>query len=122
MRVFEQVKESYRFALAKFIARRNFSLACVAVLILLSSAMLFVVGEDFFPRVDAGMMSLHVRMPTGTRVEHTEYMVDNIERTIRTVIPEDELAGISDNIGLPLSFVLAYYHDRFDWPHGCRTF
>src|SRR5712671_1413872 len=106
---FEQVKESYRFALAKFIARRNFSLVCVAVLILLSSAMLFVVGEDFFPRVDAGMMSLHVRMPTGTRVEHTEYMVDNIERTIRTVIPEDELAGISDNIGLPLSFVLAYY-------------
>src|SRR6266481_2478733 len=106
---FEQVKESYRFALAKFIARRNFSLACVTVLILLSSAMLFVVGEDFFPKVDAGMMSLHVRMPTGTRVEHTEYMVDNIERTIRTVIPEDELAGISDNIGLPLSFVLAYY-------------
>src|SRR5882757_2127344 len=106
---FEQVKESYRFALAKFIARRNFSLVCVAALILLSSAMLFVVGEDFFPRVDAGMMSLHVRMPTGTRVEHTEYMVDNIERTIRTVIPEDELAGISDNIGLPLSFVLAYY-------------
>ena len=106
---FEQVKESYRFALAKFIARRSFSLACVAVLIVLSSAMLFVVGEDFFPRVDAGMMSLHVRMPTGTRVEHTEYMVDNIERTIRTVIPEDELAGISDNIGLPLSFVLAYY-------------
>src|SRR5882672_7213702 len=106
---FEQVKESYRFALAKFIARRNFSLGCVAVLIVLSSAMLFVVGEDFFPKVDAGMMSLHVRMPTGTRVEHTEYMVDNIERTIRTVIPEDELAGISDNIGLPLSFVLAYY-------------
>src|SRR4029077_5925115 len=78
---FEQVKESYRFALAKFIARRNFSLACVTVLILLSSAMLFVVGEDFFPKVDAGMMSLHVRMPTGTRVEHTTYMVDNIERT-----------------------------------------
>src|SRR6266853_1127805 len=52
---FEQVKESYRFALAKFIARRNFSLACVTVLILLSSAMLFVVGEDFFPKVDAGM-------------------------------------------------------------------
>src|SRR5260370_389407 len=106
---FERVKESYRFALAKFIARRNFSLGCVAILILFSLAMLFVVCEDFFPRIDAGMMSLHVRMPTGTRVEHTEYMVDNIERTIRTLIPEDELAGISDNIGLPLSFVLAYY-------------
>jgi CzcA family heavy metal efflux pump len=107
---FEQVKHSYRFALAKFIARRNFSLACVAILILSSLAMLLVVGEDFFPTIDAGMMSLHVRMPTGTRVEHTEFMVDNIERTIRTVIPADELQGISDNIGLPISYDLAFYH------------
>jgi CzcA family heavy metal efflux pump len=107
---FERIKESYRFALAKFIARRTFSLACIAILILFSLAMLFVVGEDFFPHVDAGMMSLHVRMPTGTRVEHTEYMVDDIERTIRTVIPEDELEGISDNIGLPISYDLAFYH------------
>ncbi len=107
---FEQVKHSYRFALAKFIARRNFSLACVAILILSSLAMLLVVGEDFFPTIDAGMMSLHLRMPTGTRVEHTEFMVDNIERTIRTVIPADELQGISDNIGLPISYDLAFYH------------
>ena len=55
------------------------------------------------------MMSLHVRMPTGTRVEHTEFVVDNIERTIRTVVPADELLGISDNIGLPLSYDLAFY-------------
>ena len=107
---FEQVKHSYRFALAKFIARRNFSLTCVAILILSSLAMLFVVGEDFFPTIDAGMMSLHLRMPTGTRVEHTEFMVDNIERTIRSVIPADELEGISDNIGLPVSYDLAFYH------------
>ena len=107
---FEQVKHSYRFALAKFIARRNFSLAFVAILILSSLAMLLVVGEDFFPSIDAGMMSLHVRLPTGTRVEHTEFMVDNIERTIRTVVPADELEGISDNIGLPISYNLAFYH------------
>jgi CzcA family heavy metal efflux pump len=107
---FERVKKSYRFALAKFIARRTFSLICVAVLILSSLAMLLVVGEDFFPRIDAGMMSLHLRMPTGTRVEHTEYLVDNIERAIRTVVPADELQGISDNIGLPISYDLAFYH------------
>ncbi|MGA7869372.1 MAG: efflux RND transporter permease subunit, partial [Candidatus Binatus sp.] len=107
---FERLKHRYRFALARFIARRNFSLACVAILILSSSAMLLIVGEDFFPRVDAGMMSLHVRMPTGTRVEHSEYMVDSVERAIRTVVPADELEGISDNIGLPLSYDLAFYH------------
>ncbi len=106
---FEKVKERYRYALAGFIARRNFSLVFVGIIILSSSAMLLVVGEDFFPSIDAGMMSLHVRMPTGTRVEHTEFVVDNIERTIRTVVPADELLGISDNIGLPLSYDLAFY-------------
>ncbi len=116
---FEQVKHSYRFALAKFIARRNFSLACVAILILSSLAMLFVVGEDFFPSIDAGMMSLHVRMPTGTRVEHTELVVDNIERTIRTVVPADQLEGISDNIGLPISYDLAFYHTDSIGPQDC---
>ncbi len=116
---FERVKHSYRFALAKFIARRNFSLACVAIIVLSSLAMLFVVGEDFFPSIDAGMMSLHVRMPTGTRVEHTELVVDNIERTIRTVVPADELEGISDNIGLPLSYDLAFYHTDSIGPQDC---
>ena len=106
---FERVKERYRFALAKFIARRNFSLIFVAIIVLSSAAMLLVVGEDFFPSIDAGMMSLHVRMPTGTRVEHTEYELDRIERAIRTVVPADELLGISDNIGLPLSYDLAFY-------------
>src|SRR5271156_3914323 len=106
---FERVKHHYRFGLAKFIARRTFSLVCVAVIILSSLALLLVVGEDFFPAIDAGMMSLHVRMPTGTRIEHTELVVDEIERAIRTVVPDNELLGISDNIGLPLSYDLAFY-------------
>src|SRR5271163_5100086 len=106
---FERLKHYYRFGLAKFIARRTFSLVCVAVIILSSLALLLVVGEDFFPAIDAGMMSLHVRMPTGTRIEHTELVVDEIERAIRTVVPDNELQGISDNIGLPLSYDLAFY-------------
>ena len=106
---FERLKDHYRFGLAKFIARRTFSLVCVAIIILSSLALLLIVGEDFFPAIDAGMMSLHVRMPTGTRIEHTELVVDEIERAIRTVVPDDELLGISDNIGLPLSYDLAFY-------------
>ena len=54
-----------------------------------------------FRRSTPGMMKLHVRAPTGTRIEQTEYMVDDIERSIRTIIPADELEQISDNIGLP---------------------
>ncbi|MGC1342174.1 MAG: efflux RND transporter permease subunit, partial [Candidatus Binataceae bacterium] len=108
-RGFERVKERYRIWLAIFIGRRGLALACVAILILLSLGLLPIVGEDFFPTVDAGMMRLHLRAPTGTRVEHTEYLVDQIDRTIRTIIPPDELESISDNIGLPISYDLAFY-------------
>src|SRR5262249_13237596 len=58
---------------------------------------------------DAGMMRLHVRAPTGTRLERTERIVDGVERTIREIVPAEELAGISDNIGLPVSYNLAFY-------------
>src|SRR5579863_9182892 len=85
-RRFEGVKERYRVGLATFIGRRGLALACVAILIVLSLGLLPIVGEDFFPAVDAGMMRLHVRAPTGTRIEHTEYLVDQIDRTIRTVV------------------------------------
>ena len=45
--------------------------------------LLYVTGEDFFPTVDAGLMKLHVRAPSGTRIERTKLIVDDIERSIR---------------------------------------
>jgi multidrug efflux pump subunit AcrB len=80
-------------------------------LIIISSFFLFpVVGEDFFPSVDAGMMKMHVRAPTGTRIEETERIVDGIERSVEQIIPPSELDSVSDNIGLPaFAYVLAFY-------------
>ncbi|HEY2486523.1 MAG TPA: efflux RND transporter permease subunit [Candidatus Binataceae bacterium] len=106
---FDKLRDRYRDALGSFIARRTFSLACVAALIVVSMGLMFTVGEDFFPPVDAGMMRLHVRAPTGTRIEHSELLVDDIEQTIRGIVPADELESISDNIGLPTSYDLAFY-------------
>jgi CzcA family heavy metal efflux pump len=106
---FERVRERYRDALGKFIARRTFSLVCVTIILAASGLLLYVVGEDFFPSVDAGMMRMHVRTATGSRIEYTEYVVDGIERRIRTLIPPDELQGITDDIGVPVSYNLAFY-------------
>jgi len=106
---FNALRERYRSAVAIFIHRRGLGLACALIIVGASIALVLVAGEDFFPSVDAGMMRLHIRMPTGTRIEHTEYSVDKIEHAIRGVIPPGDLAGISDNIGLPISFDLAFY-------------
>ncbi|HVN90174.1 MAG TPA: efflux RND transporter permease subunit [Candidatus Binataceae bacterium] len=107
---FERLKDRYRNVLGKFIARRGFALGCVAIILGASLFLAPVIGTDFFPQVDAGMMKMHVRAPAGTRVEETEVIVDNIERAVRHIIPADELDQISDNIGLPpFAFVLAFY-------------
>jgi multidrug efflux pump subunit AcrB len=60
-------------------------------------------GQDFFPSVDSGLFTIHVRAHTGTRIEETAALCDHVEQTIRSVIPADELTTITDNIGLPYS-------------------
>ncbi len=66
-------------------------------------------GENFFPAVDSGEIKLHVRDQAGTRIEETARLCDQIENTIRQLIPADQLAGIIDNIGLPVSGINITY-------------
>src|SRR5258708_13603322 len=66
-------------------------------------------GEDFFRTVDAGVMKFHVRAPSGTRIERTVVIVDDIERGIRQIIPADELQQISDDIDLPQPYAIAFF-------------
>jgi len=108
-RGFQRSRDRYHAALATFVAHRRIALPAVALLVASSTLLIRVVGQDFFPRVDAGMMRLHVRAPTGTRIERTEWLVDGIESAVRSVLPADELESVSDNIGLPVSYDLAFY-------------
>jgi multidrug efflux pump subunit AcrB len=68
-------------------------------------------GQDFFPLVDAGTFRLHVRGPTGTRIEQSAKLVDDIETAIRRQIPTRDLEGMIDNIGLPSSGINLSYND-----------
>ncbi len=106
---FERLRKSYLSALDSFIKHRTFSLAGVALMIVGTLPLLWITGQDFFPTVDAGLMKLHVRAPSGTRIEHTEWMVDNIERSIRQIIPADELEQMSDDIDLPQPYAIAFF-------------
>jgi multidrug efflux pump subunit AcrB len=60
-------------------------------------------GQDFFPTVDGGQFKLHVRAQTGTRIEETAKLCDQIDQTIRELVPRHELVTIIDNIGVPYS-------------------
>ena len=59
--------------------------------------------------MDSGQFKLHLRAPTGTRIEETAALCDHVEDTIRRLIPPDEIVGIIDNIGLPYSGINLSY-------------
>ncbi|MDN2793869.1 hypothetical protein PAJ27_09310, partial [Campylobacter jejuni] len=71
---------------------------CVA-----SCALYLVLGRDFFPDVDAGQIRLHMRAPSGLRIEETARLADEVETAIREIIPKQELSTILDNLGVPNS-------------------
>ena len=69
-----------------------------------SGAALFpLIGTDFFPTVDAGLIRLHVRCPPGTRIEETERYFAGVADVIREEIPPQEVETVLDNLGIPYS-------------------
>src|ERR1700736_6550875 len=95
----EQLREGYVGLLTMLLTRRII-VPILAVLVLSLGATMFVfVGRDFYPAVDGGMIQLHLRAPSGTRIEVTEQNFQAVEDKIREVIPKKDLDLIVDNIG-----------------------
>ncbi|CAN5434124.1 efflux RND transporter permease subunit [soil metagenome] len=102
---FARLRTRYGRLLAYFLDHRSFLVITFAVFVVASLALTPMLGKDFFPTVDAGLMKLHVRSPPGTRIEETEKRVLNIERSIRQIIPAGELDTMLDIIGQPYSAI-----------------
>jgi multidrug efflux pump subunit AcrB len=85
----------------------------LAVVFVTASLWVFTpyLGRDFFPQVDAGQFRLHIRAPSGTRVEETERGFTQVEQIVRQVIPANELGMVLDNIGLPVGGVNLAFSD-----------
>jgi len=108
-RRFEQVHDYYVALLGFAITKRKRFIPGFLAVVLLSFALIPMLGRNFFPTVDAGQINLHVRAPVGTRIEETAALFDHIEDSIRAAIPHDQLASIVDNIGLPVSGINRAY-------------
>ncbi len=100
---FERMRNAYRRLLGSALAHRKLVAACFGLIVAACAALIPFIGEDFFPRVDAGQIRLHVRAPAGTRIEETEAYFRQVEDAIRQIIPPAEISDVLDNIGLPYS-------------------
>ena len=75
----ERLRTGYASALASFSSDGEFVLGIALAVLAASACLVAVVGLDFFPAVDAGLMRIHFRAPSGTRIEETERLVDAVE-------------------------------------------
>ncbi len=108
-RRFERVRRAYTIVLAALLERRAaFALGFLAFCVL-SCGLYPVLGRDFFPSVDAGQIRLHMRAPTGTRIEETARLADDVEAAIRELVPKDQLETVLDNLGVPNSGINLSY-------------
>jgi multidrug efflux pump subunit AcrB len=108
-RRFEKLREGYHTRLDGAL-RHHWLFAILFLALCLGSLLLLpFLGQDFFPTVDAGQFKLHIRAKTGTRIEETARLCDEIEKKIHDVIPPKDLDSVLDNIGLPYSGINLSY-------------
>src|SRR5262249_35501727 len=111
-RGFERYRESYRLLLGALLYHRGAFSAIFLIFCLGSMLLVPQLGRDFFPSVDAGQFRLHVRTRSGTRIEETAKLIDEVEAVIRRQIPREEFRGMLDNIGVPASSINLTYSDN----------
>jgi len=97
---FDRLRERYRGSLSFCVEHAWMFVALFLIFCVASLALVPVLGRDFFPTVDAGLIRLHMRARAGQRVEETAREADGVDNLIRRVIPPDDLGNILDNIGL----------------------
>ena len=100
-RHFTRFRDGYARMLDWCLDHRKALAGGMAALVIVTAFLIPFLGRDFFPLVDAGSFRLHVRAPSGLRVEETERVFTRVEDVIRRIIPKDELTSMIDNIGLP---------------------
>ena len=102
---FEQLRDAYHRTLRAAMEHRRMFVSCFLGFCILSMGLVFFLGEDFFPAVDAGIFRMHVRGRAGLRIEETARLCDEVETYVRSRIPKEELVTVLDNIGLPYSSI-----------------
>jgi multidrug efflux pump subunit AcrB len=106
---FESLRDGYRGLLGRAVSARWLFVAGFLAVVLVSFGLAPFLGQNFFPAVDSGQIKLHVRAQTGTRIEETARLCDEVEAEIRHVISSHDLDTIVDNIGLPISGINMAY-------------
>jgi CzcA family heavy metal efflux pump len=108
---FEKLRASYHGLLELALHHRKVFTIGFMAFVVLSFALVPMLGRNFFPSVDSGQILMHVRAPVGTRVEESARIFAEVTDSVRRIIPKEELGTVVDNMGLSSSGINNTYNN-----------
>jgi multidrug efflux pump subunit AcrB len=108
---FEKLRASYHGLLELALHHRKVFTIGFMAFVVLSFALVPMLGRNFFPSVDSGQILMHVRAPVGTRVEESARLFAEVTNSVRRIIPKEELGTVVDNMGLSSSGINNTYNN-----------
>jgi multidrug efflux pump subunit AcrB len=103
-----RVTRRYEAMLRAAMDRRGLVLGGAAALLAGSFLLVPAIGQEFFPQVDAGQISMTVRCPSNLRLDATEERIAKLEAFIEEQIPAEERKMIVSEMGLNPDWSSAY--------------
>ncbi|HWI58142.1 MAG TPA: efflux RND transporter permease subunit [Bacillota bacterium] len=107
-RKFNQLLDRYEGTLNLALVRPLATVLGITGLFLVSLTLYPMVGKAYFPRTDPGQFVINLKAPTGTRIERTDQLVEQVEKLVRQVVPAKDLRILVSNIGVTPGFSSIY--------------
>jgi HAE1 family hydrophobic/amphiphilic exporter-1 len=94
--VYNRVEGLYKKLLVKSLKRRKLTLLMAFVIFIVSILSLTVVGMEFLPATDEGMINVNISLPLGSKIDKADQVTRLVEERLLTI---EELDIISSSIG-----------------------
>jgi len=105
---FKQMLDRYEGYLKLALLRPAATVLGITGIFVLSLGLYPLIGEAYFPRTDPGQFVINLKAPTGTRIENTDQLVQQVEKIVREVVPARDLKIVVSNIGVQPGFSSIY--------------
>lgn len=103
-RRFEGMLNIFERLLRSSLKAPSLVLILLAVGVACSAMLLPWIGVAYFPRTDAGQFYISLKAPSGTRLEVTEKLVEQVEKICHEVVTKEDMDIVVSNIGITADF------------------
>jgi len=107
-RKFHQWLDRYEGWLNHALLRPLATVLGITGIFILSLALYPFIGEAYFPRTDPSQFVINLKAATGTRIELTDQLVQQVEQIVRETVSTNDLKIIVSNIGVTPGFSSIY--------------